>query len=68
VLRSRAITLMGSGIGSVALPRLLRGVEGVLQAAADGSLRIMTQAVPLAELADHWDDEASEGRKVFVCS
>jgi NADPH2:quinone reductase len=68
VLRSRAITLMGSGIGSVALPRLLHAVEGVLHAAADGSLRIATQAVPLAELADHWEDEASQGRKVFVLS
>jgi NADPH2:quinone reductase len=66
VLRSRAINLMGSGIGSIALPRLLRAVEAMLQAAAGGHLHIAAQAVPLAALADHWNAPVSEGRKVFV--
>lgn len=66
VLRSRAVTLMGSGIGSIALPRLLRAVGAVLEAAADGRLHIATEAVPLAALADHRNAPASEGRKVFV--
>lgn len=48
VLRSTAITLMGSGIGSVALPRLLECVKAVLNAAASGALRVDAKAVPLA--------------------
>lgn len=40
---------MGSGLGSVPLPRLLRAVEAVPHAAADGHLQIAAQAVPLAE-------------------
>lgn len=66
VLRSKAITLMGSGIGSVALPRLLGAVEAVLHAAAAGHLHIAAEAVALAELGSHWDAPADKGRKVFV--
>lgn len=66
VLRSKAIDLMGSGIGSVALPRLLSAIEAVLHAAAEGRLHIATEAVPLAELGAHWDAPADKGRKVFV--
>jgi NADPH2:quinone reductase len=66
VLRSKPIALMGSGIGSVALPRLLSAIEAVLHAAAEGHLRIAAEAVPLAELGSHWDAPADKGRKVFV--
>lgn len=66
VLRSKPISVMGSGIGSIALPRLLRAIEAVLHAAADGGLQIETDDVPLAELDRHWDDDGGKGRKVFV--
>ncbi len=66
VLRSKPISLMGSGIGSVPFTHLLKAIEGVLHAAADGHLHITADAVPLADLAQHWDDQAGKGRKVFV--
>jgi NADPH2:quinone reductase len=66
VLRSSPIALMGSGIGSVPSPRLLRAIEAVLHAAAQGQLHIATESIPLAELAGHWDEDAAHGRKVFT--
>jgi NADPH:quinone reductase-like Zn-dependent oxidoreductase len=66
VLRSSAITLMGSGIGSIAFPKLLDAVASVLDAAARGALHIDTRAVPLSRLSDHWADEGGRLRTVFV--
>jgi NADPH:quinone reductase-like Zn-dependent oxidoreductase len=65
VLRASAITLMGSGIGSVALPRLLQAVDGVFQAALPAKLAIEMRTVPLSAVAAHWADD-SRARTVFV--
>ncbi|MBB5190883.1 NADPH2:quinone reductase [Silvimonas terrae] len=66
VLRATAINLMGSGIGSVPLPRLLHVVGQVLQAVIPAGLEVKTQAVPLAQLADHWGAADSQLRTVFT--
>jgi NADPH:quinone reductase-like Zn-dependent oxidoreductase len=66
VLRATAITLLGSGIGSVSLPRLLHAVEEVLNAAVPAGLRIATEAVPLADLSLHWGNDDSAVRTVFT--
>ncbi|ALS60394.1 quinone oxidoreductase family protein [Pandoraea norimbergensis] len=66
VLRASAITLMGSGIGSVPLPRLLHAVKEVLHAARPAGLRIPTAAIPLAELGQHWALVDSPVRTVFT--
>ncbi|GAB7126973.1 zinc-binding alcohol dehydrogenase family protein [Silvimonas sp. JCM 19000] len=66
VLRSSAITLLGSGIGSVPLARLLQVVAQVLQAVQPAQLQVHAQAVPLAQLARYWDDADSQLRTVFV--
>ncbi|MBN3821068.1 zinc-binding alcohol dehydrogenase family protein, partial [Paraburkholderia sp. Se-20369] len=66
VLRATAITLMGSGLGSIALPRLLDAVRAVFDAVEPARLRIDTRAVPLAALDAHWDDAGSIVRPVFV--
>ncbi|SPB17130.1 alcohol dehydrogenase [Caballeronia novacaledonica] len=65
VLRSSAITLLGSGLGSIALDRLLAAAQAVLKAAAAGGLHVDTQAVPLSQLGERWDDDAGV-RTVFV--
>ncbi|SAK60789.1 zinc-containing alcohol dehydrogenase superfamily protein [Caballeronia fortuita] len=65
VLRSSAITLIGSGLGSIAFERLLVTVRAVLDAAASGGLHVDAKAVPLAELDAHWDDDDGM-RTVFV--
>lgn len=54
VLRSSAIELMGSGIGSVAFERLVKAIAGVLQATGPGGLTIATTALPLAEVEAAW--------------
>lgn len=64
-LRSSAIELKGSGIGSVSLERLLAAVGGMLEAAGSARLHLPTRAVPLADVAKAWsgDDRA---RTVFT--
>ncbi|BEU27863.1 zinc-binding alcohol dehydrogenase family protein [Paraburkholderia sp. 22B1P] len=66
VLRASAISLLGSGIGSVPFERLLLAISEVLHAALAARLDIATQAVPLAELATHWQADAGRARTVFT--
>ncbi|KVH60096.1 quinone oxidoreductase family protein [Burkholderia cepacia] len=66
VLRATAIELMGSGIGSVSLPRLLASVRGVFDAAGPAGLTIDTRTVPLSAVGEHWSDTSSLVRPVFT--
>ncbi|MBR7971989.1 quinone oxidoreductase family protein [Burkholderia vietnamiensis] len=66
VLRATAIELMGSGLGSVPMPRLLAAIRGVFDAAAPAALSIDTRTVPLAAVGEHWADTDSRTRTVFV--
>lgn len=54
-LRSSAIQLMGSGLKSVPLPRLLHSISRVFDAAAAGRLHIAAKAVPLSAVAEFWN-------------
>jgi NADPH:quinone reductase-like Zn-dependent oxidoreductase len=63
VLRSSAITLMGSGIGSIALARLVAAIGGMLQAAAQDGFALPVRAMPLAEVAQAW---ALEGERIVL--
>ena len=64
-LRSSAITLMGSGIRSVPLPKLLDAIRNVFEAAVPAKLQIATKAVPLAAIEETWNAKVKE-RIVFV--
>lgn len=55
VLRSTAITLMGSGLGSVPLPRFIAGADEMFAAAPAAGLMLETRRVPLADIAGAWD-------------
>jgi len=66
VLRSSAIQLMGSGIGSVSFNRLLKAIEGVLQATVQAGFEIATTTVPLSEVTVAWSTETSQARTVFL--
>jgi NADPH:quinone reductase-like Zn-dependent oxidoreductase len=66
VLRSAAITLSGSGIGSVPLPRLLHAMQEVLNAAVPAGLQTETEVVPLVDIGKHWGNADSSRRTVFV--
>jgi NADPH:quinone reductase-like Zn-dependent oxidoreductase len=66
VLRSKAITLLGSGIGSIPLTRLFDTMKKVFDAAVPAGLQVATQAFPLAEVGAHWDNADSLYRTVFI--
>ncbi len=66
VLRSTAITLMGSGIGSVPADRLLHAISGVFSAAIPAGFKIATQAVPLSDFEKAWPKNEGAYRTVFT--
>ena len=61
-LRSSAITLMGSGIGSVPVERLVDAVRELLHATVPGGFQIGAKAVPLSEVEPAWRDSDSTRR------
>ena len=65
-LRSSALVLMGSGIGSIPLNGLVGAISGVLQAVVRGKLKIETEAVPLANVEETWNKDSGNSRVVFV--
>ncbi|MGI4830803.1 MAG: hypothetical protein ACRYFU_21815 [Janthinobacterium lividum] len=54
-LRSSAILLMGSGVKSVPLPKLLEAIQHVFEAAVSARLQIATRTVPLSEIEQVWN-------------
>ncbi len=66
VLRSSAITLMGSGIGSIPLDRLMASVGGLFHAARPAGLQIAAKPVPLSEVEQAWPEDDSTRRTVFI--
>jgi NADPH:quinone reductase-like Zn-dependent oxidoreductase len=65
-LRSSALVLMGSGIGSIPLEGLVGAIRGVLQAVIPGKLKIETKVVPLTNVEDTWNKDSGHSRVVFV--
>lgn len=66
VLRSSAIELMGSGIGSVPLDRFVAAIGRLLQAAVPGDFKIATNPVPLSDVEQAWFKDDSDRRTVFI--
>lgn len=66
ILRSKAITLLGSGIGSIPLMHLFDTMKKVFDAAVPAGLQVATQTFPLAELSAHWENTDSLYRTVFI--
>jgi NADPH:quinone reductase-like Zn-dependent oxidoreductase len=65
-LRSSALVLMGSGIGSIPREGLIDAIRGVLLAAVPGKLKIETTAVPLSEVEEIWNKDSGKSRFVFA--
>jgi NADPH:quinone reductase-like Zn-dependent oxidoreductase len=65
-LRSSAIVLMGSGIGSVPFDRFVDAIDGVLRAAVPAGFKIATTPVPLSEVDEAWLRDDSASRTVFT--
>jgi len=66
VLRSSAIELMGSGIGSIPLDRLVNAIGGLLQATLPGGFKIAARPVPLSDVEEAWPKDDSTRRTVFT--
>jgi hypothetical protein len=66
VLRSSAIQLMGSGIGSMSFDQFIKAIDDVLQSAIPGKFEIATTTVPLAKVEDAWTTEIPGARTVFL--
>jgi NADPH:quinone reductase-like Zn-dependent oxidoreductase len=66
VLRSSAIELMGSGIGSIPLDRFVRCIGALLQATGPGGFKIAARAVPLSEVEQAWSNDDSTRRTVLT--
>jgi len=66
VLRSSAIELKGSGIGSIPIERLVKAIDEVLRAAVPGGFMIATQATPLSGVEAAWNAKGDLRRTVFV--
>ncbi|WP_263381440.1 quinone oxidoreductase family protein [Granulicella arctica] len=64
-LRSSSIVLMGSGLKSVPMERLLAAIGSVFEAVGPAKLRIATKVVPLADVEKTWEYEG-KARVVFV--
>ena len=65
-LRSSAIELMGSGLGSIPLDRLLACIGALLHAAGPGGFEIATTPVSLSEVEQAWTCDDSTRRTVFT--
>ena len=68
VLRSSAIELMGSGIGSVSSARLIACIAELFEATVPGGFQIAVKSVPLSEVETAWTRDDNAVRTVFTCS
>lgn len=64
-LRSSAITLMGSGIGSIPMEKIVKSIGELLQATVSGGFEIVTRTFPLCEVEQVWAVAGSTARTVF---
>jgi len=64
-LRSSAIELMGSGLKSVTMDKLLDGIGHIFEGAAKGTFQIATATMPLEKIAEAWK-AAGEPRMVVT--
>jgi len=63
VLRASAIELMGSGIGSIPVDRLMAATGALLRAAVPAGLTAAARAVPLSDVERVWT-EPDDGRRI----
>lgn len=66
MLRSSAIELMGSGIGSIPLDRFVNAIGGLLHAATPAGFQIEDSPVSLSDVKRAWPNEDSSRRTVFT--
>ena len=65
-LRSAAIELRGSGLGSVPFHRFVHAIDGLLRATVSAGFTIAATPVPLTEVERAWPLDDSKRRTVFT--
>ena len=65
-LRSSALQLMGSGIGSVPQRQILAAIRGLLEAAPAAGFKVSARVLSLGEVATAWDAGDAQSRIVLV--
>jgi NADPH:quinone reductase-like Zn-dependent oxidoreductase len=65
-LRSSAIVLMGSGIGSIPFDRLIQAIDELFRATAPAGFKIATNPVPLSDVGRAWTADDSAKRTVLT--
>jgi NADPH:quinone reductase-like Zn-dependent oxidoreductase len=65
-LRSSAIMLMGSGVGSVSRVALVHSISSIFAAVELAGLKIATKVVPLSDVEAVWDKATGKPRVVFA--
>jgi len=65
-LRSSAIELMGSGIGSVSFDQWLDCIHHLFAATTAGGFKIITKTAPLSKVAEAWNLDESGTRTVLT--
>lgn len=66
VLRSSAIEILGSGLGSLPPDRMPKVIQAVLDAAPAAGFELPVRAVPLPEIEQVWNESTSRERIVFT--
>jgi len=66
LLRSSAISLMGSGIGSLSREALAQSIRSTFEAVAPAHLTIATQTAPLSRVETVWQTSTGKPRAVFT--
>jgi len=66
VLRASAITLLGSGLGSIPLAQLAPCIADMMHAAGGAGFTVASQAIPLSQLEQVWNAPENGRRTVFT--
>jgi NADPH:quinone reductase-like Zn-dependent oxidoreductase len=66
LLRSRKLTISGSGIGSVAGGDIRSKIPGYIQLIADGSVQVPFRVFPLSDVSAAWTASAEAGPRVVL--
>jgi NADPH:quinone reductase-like Zn-dependent oxidoreductase len=66
LLRSRKLTISGSGAGSVAAADIKAQIPGYIQLIADGSVQVPLRTFPLADIGPAWTASAESGPRVVL--
>jgi NADPH:quinone reductase-like Zn-dependent oxidoreductase len=66
MLRSSAIQIMGSGIGSVAFEDIMAIISKLMHVAPVVGLKITTKALPLYRIGEMWSMESNTPRIIFT--